>query len=155
MISQLRYHLPLAEHSLPLALLGEDATAHLEHTLEAFLSLHRVLLEACDEGVLDAVLYPLPATAQSCYSCRLLERGLASAHGPVDDGLLYSDEVRPCDVLRHHGNGLLGRVDVRHLEDLTGVCAADNGLEPVGYGLLASDETLGSKNASRLVDTSR
>lgn len=138
---------------LTLALLGKDDSAHLEDALKALATLDGVLLEAVNEGVLDAVLDALPAAAEGGDAGALLKPGLVVAQGPVDDLLLDVDEVAPGEVLADHGEGLVGRVDVARLEDVADVhVAADDGLDPVGRRLLAGDEALGAEDARRGVD---
>ena len=58
---------------LPRLLLGENDTAHLEHTLEALATLDSVLPEACDKAVLDAVLDALPSASHGSDPRTLLE----------------------------------------------------------------------------------
>lgn len=72
----------------------------------------------------------------------------------VDNGFLHVDQVRHGDVLRYHGDGLFGWVDVARLEDLARVHASEDGLDPFGCGLLAGDQSLGAEDACRRIDIS-
>lgn len=128
-----------------LALLGKDDAAHLENALKALASLDGILLETVDEGILDAVLDALPATAEGSDAGALNKLGLVVAKGLVDNLFLDVDEVAPSQVLANHGDSAFGRVDVAGFVDEALVhLAANDGLHPVGGRLPAGDEALGS-----------
>jgi len=136
----------------PLLLLGEDLAAHLEDALKALAAPNAVLVEACDECVFDAVAYPLPATAEGCDPRALAEESLAVGERRVHTLLLHGDQVAPCQVLAHHGEGLICGVDVAGLVDVALIYLAADGLDPFWRGLLAADETLGSEDAGGGID---
>lgn len=96
----------LRHHLLPALLLAECKPAHLEHGLEAFAALDGVLLELADRRVLHGGLDLLPATTDSRNLGLLVKLGLRIRRRPVDDGLLYGDEVRKGEVRRAHGDFL-------------------------------------------------
>lgn len=75
------------------------------------------------------------------------------AEGLVYDLLLNVDEVAPCQVLANHGDGLVDGVDVASLiHEALVASTTDDGLDPIGHGLLAGDQTLGAKDTGRGVD---
>ncbi|KZL80310.1 hypothetical protein CI238_11057, partial [Colletotrichum incanum] len=148
----------LAGTHLALALLGEYSSAHSQHRLESFLALLCVVAEAGHALVFDAVLDALPAAAKGGNLGVLDELGLGGADGLVNNGLLNGDEVGEGEVLGDHGDGLRGRVDVGGFEDVrdvrvgTGAGAANKRGEPLGSGLLASDEALSAEDPRSRVD---
>jgi hypothetical protein len=142
--------------ALTLALLGKDDAAHLKDALKALAALDGVLLEAVDEGVLNAVLDALPAAAESSDAGALGELGVVGRGGAVGDLLLNADEVAEGEVLADHGEGLGARVDIAGLVDLRLIhLGREDGLEPLGRALLAGDEALGAEDAGGRVDGPR
>jgi hypothetical protein len=145
----------LCQHLLTSLLLCEDDPAHLKNALETLTTLDGVLVEARDEAVLDLVLDALPATGKSGDLGALVELSLVGAERAVCDLLLHADEVAPCQVLAHHGEGSCGGIDVAGLVDVALIGVAHEGLEPLGRGLLACDEALGAEDAGGRIDIAR
>lgn len=141
---------------LTFSLFSKDDSAHLEDTLETLLALDCILLEPRDQSILDLVLDALPAAAEGGDSGALHELGLVVAKGRICDLFLDVDEVAPSQILAHHGDGSIGRVDIAGLVYPAVVhVAADDGLEPVRGGLLAGDEAFGAEDAGGRVDLAR
>lgn len=149
----------LYQHRLPVLpslLLGENDSAHLENTLEALLSLDGVLAEAVYQGIFDAVLDALPAATKGGDAGALDKLGLMVGEGAVDHLLLYANQVVPGQVLAHHGESLVCRVDVGGLVyEVVIHGAANEGLHPFGSRLLAGNQSLGSQDAGSRVDRAR
>jgi hypothetical protein len=147
-------HLRLLSLLLP-PLLGKHLPAHLQHHLEPFATLGRVLREALDRGGLDAVLDLLPSAAQRRDLRVLLElraRVRLGLVGLVHDRLAHRDQLRPRHVHRAHGDLLRLGVDVRRLEHERRVLVAEEAVEPRRRRLLAGDETLGAELVRLLID---
>lgn len=126
-----------------LALLLEHLACALEDHLEAFLAGLRVLLEAVDGELLDAVLDLLPSSAEGCDLGALCEVGLIGWCGGVwcvDTGLADLEQVCPCNVHRCHGELLGDGINVGCLVDHGRVDTTEDGGYPLRCGLLTCNE---------------
>lgn len=127
-------------------LLGKNLPGNSKNSLEALAALGGVLAKAIHADLLDAVLDLLPAAAERDDLGRLVEIGLAGVvAGGVSHGLLHGQQLAPGQVLRAHGDGLFLRVDVGDFVDEASFVGAEERFEPVGQGLLAGDQALGTK----------
>lgn len=144
--------------ALAFSLHGEDLSAHLEHSLKALTAFDSVLLEALNGEVLDAVLDLLPTTAEGSDLSRLLEdcaRGRTGRRRTVNDGFADGEEIVESHVRAAHRDLLGDRVDVRGFVDLRDILATEERAEPFWCGLLAGDETFGTKNTGGRVYVTR
>lgn len=140
----------LCLHSLlfEVTLFAEDATAHLEDSLEAFSANFGVFTESLDAGILDLVFDVLPSTAKSS-NFRFLGKIGSSVRAKggltVGDSLADAEDIRPCEIRRAHSNFLGNWVDIGDFIDVGCGSSTKQRENPLWYRLVARDKTLGSQ----------
>lgn len=129
---------------LEIALFAKDSSAHFKNCLESFTTDLGVLSETFNARVFNLVLNLLPSTTECGDFSFLGELGRGRCRWLIGDGFTDVEDIRPGKIVRAHGDLLRDWINVGNLVDVGSSRSAEEGKNPLWYGLVASNQAFGS-----------